>query len=221
MASDAPGSTAPVVYQLRVVLAGISPLIWRCLLVADQTSLAELQAVLQVAFGWSDEHLHRFTIYGVDYGLARPGAAGFARDAHRVRLADFGLRVGERFVYEYDFVDAWRHDLRVEKILPALPGRRYPLCVGGARAAPPEDCGGPAAFLALRQTYSTYSVAARMADLLAPLLAADGDDLVGEHLADHREELETLLAWSRIDSFDRAAVNHALHTHPALGGSPP
>jgi hypothetical protein len=201
-------------YQLRVVLAGISPLIWRRLLVTDQTSVAELHTVLQVAFGWSDEHLHRFTVHGVGYGLARPGTAGFARDARRVRLADFGFRVGERFVYEYDFFDAWRHDIRVEKIQPAGPDLRYPVCVDGARTPPPEDCGGPAAFLALRQTYSTYAVAARMAELLAPLLAADGADLVGEHLAGHREELETLLAWSRIDSFDRAAVNHALHTDP-------
>ncbi|WP_198537711.1 plasmid pRiA4b ORF-3 family protein [Frankia sp. KB5] len=221
MAEDAPHASSPAVYQLRVVLAGISPLIWRRLLVSDQTSIAGLHAVLQVAFRWSDEHLHRFTIHGVEHGLGRPGAAGFTRDARRIRLAEFGLRVGERFVYEYDFHDAWRHDIRVEKILPADPGRQYPVCIAGARAAPPEDCGGPAAFLALRQTYSAYAVAARMAELLAPLLEADGDDLVGEHLADHREELATLLAWSRIDSFDRAAVNHALHTHPALGGSPP
>ncbi|MBL7496985.1 plasmid pRiA4b ORF-3 family protein [Frankia sp. CNm7] len=207
MASDAQAPAPSSVYQLRVVLAGISPLIWRRLLVTDQTSVAE--------------HLHRFTIHGVGYGIARPGTAGFAHDARRVLLADFGFRVGERFVYEYDFFDAWRHDLRVEKILPADPGRRYPVCVDGARTAPPEDCGGPAAFLALRQTYSTYAVATRMADLLAPLLTADGDDLVGEHLAGRREELATLLAWSRIDHFDRAAVNHALHTDPALGGSPP
>ncbi len=58
---------------------------------------------------------------------------------------------------------------------------------------------------------STYAVAARMAELLSPLLAADGDDLVAEY----REELETLLAWSRIDSFDRAVVSHAPHTDPA------
>jgi hypothetical protein len=219
--ADAPAVPTPVVVQLRVVLVGISPLIWRRLLVSDQTSAAELHTVLQVAFGWSDEHLHRFTIHGVDYGLARPGTAGFARDARRVRLADFGLRVGERFVYEYDFFDAWRHDLRVEKILPVDPSRRYPVCVGGARMAPPEDCGGPRAFLALRQTYSTYAVAARMAELLTPLLQADPDDIVGDHIAEHREELATLLAWSRIDSFDQGAVNHALHTHPALGDSPP
>jgi len=40
------------VYQLRVVLRGISPLIWRRLLVRSDATLAELHAVLQVAFSW-------------------------------------------------------------------------------------------------------------------------------------------------------------------------
>ena len=46
------------VYQLRVVLAGISPMVWRRLLVPAETSVAGLHAILQTAFGWSDERLH-------------------------------------------------------------------------------------------------------------------------------------------------------------------
>jgi len=85
------------VYQLRVVLAGISPMIWRRLLVAAETSIAGLHEILQTAFGWSDEHPHRFTIHAVEYGLWRPGSAGFSRDARQVRLDEFGFRPGERF----------------------------------------------------------------------------------------------------------------------------
>jgi hypothetical protein len=217
--TDTP-SAPGVVYQLRVVLAGISPLVWRRLLVTGDTSIAELHAILQAAFGWSDEHLHRFTIHGVEYGLWRPGTAGFSHDARTVRLSGFGLRAGERFRYEYDFFDAWRHDIRVEKILTPAAGRRYPACTGGARAAPPEDCGGPRAFLALRQTYSLFAVTARMAELLAPLLDGADEDTLRDHLDEHREEMAALLRWGRIDDFDRAAVDHALHTHPDLGGDP-
>ncbi len=47
------------IYQLRVVLRGISPLVWRRFLVRDDSTLAQLHEVLQVAFGWDDEHLNR------------------------------------------------------------------------------------------------------------------------------------------------------------------
>ena len=81
--------TAPAVYQLRVVLRGISPIIWRRLLIPADTTLAGLHDVLQVAFGWSGEHLHRFVVHGADYD---------ARDFRKLRLADLGLRETERFV---------------------------------------------------------------------------------------------------------------------------
>jgi hypothetical protein len=209
-AATGPGA---VVLQLRVVLAQISPLVWRRLLVTDQTAIAELHEVLQLAFGWSDEHLHRFVIHGVEYGQNRPGALRFSHDSRTTPLAQFGLRQGERFTYEYDFYDAWRHDLRVEAILAPAAGQRYPVCTGGARSAPPEDCGGAWAFQTLRQQHAQPLIALRMAELLRPLLAARDDQLVREVLgADRLDELAELRRWSRIDHFDRAAVNHALHT---------
>jgi hypothetical protein len=84
-----------VVYQVRVVLRGISPLIWRRLLIRGDSSIADLHRTLQVAFGWSNEHLHRFVIQGRVYG------EGGLIDPRKVRLAALGLRLRERFVYEY------------------------------------------------------------------------------------------------------------------------
>ena len=66
----------------------------------------------------------------------------FNDNAIKVQLADFGFRLGERFLYEYDFYDAWEHDVRLEKVLPLSSQRLLPLCTGGQRLAPPEDCGG-------------------------------------------------------------------------------
>ncbi len=221
--SEPPSPLAPTVYQLRVVLRGISPLIWRRLLVRSESSVADLHRTLQIAFGWSDEHLHRFVIHGRMYGDES------LIDPRRVHLADLGLRVRERFLYEYDFIDGWQHDVRLEQILP-LDSRRYPVCIGGRRAAPPEDCGGPWAFLELRQHYSTVTLANRMLELMSPLLAdsyVDGDDDAhddadadddGDQLddrddrddRDRAEELATLLRWVRIDRCDRRAVNRQL-----------
>ena len=91
----------PIFYQLRVVLRNVSPLIWRRLLVRSDTSIAELHAILQTAMGWSGTHLHRFRLHSKAYGIARCGGIGFAGDPFEVRLSDFRLRRGERFLYEY------------------------------------------------------------------------------------------------------------------------
>ena len=69
-----------VVYQLKVALRGISPLIWRRLLVHADTSIADLHLILQLAMGWTNSHLHRFLIHGKEYGIAYEGGIGFADD---------------------------------------------------------------------------------------------------------------------------------------------
>ena len=132
----------PDLYQLRVVLRNVSPLIWRRLLVRSDTSIAQLHVVLQMAMGWSDTHLHRFRIHGKAYGIARCGGIGFADDPFEVRLSDFRLRRRERFLYEYDFMDRWIVDIRLEKTLAAAAKGIHPRCTAGRRATPPEDCGG-------------------------------------------------------------------------------
>ena len=68
-----PSYIPPSVYQFRVVLQGISPLIWRRLLLRSDMSLATLHAALQIVFAWSDEHLHAFRIHGKEYGCTRLG----------------------------------------------------------------------------------------------------------------------------------------------------
>src|SRR2546427_5922984 len=123
--------------------AASAPLIWRRVLVRSDSTIADLHVTLQLVFGWSDEHLHRFVVHGREYGISYAGVLSFRDDPHEVRLADLGLRAGERFLYEYNFTDGWEHDVRVEQILPLETTRPYPVCTGGRRAVPPEDCGGP------------------------------------------------------------------------------
>jgi Plasmid pRiA4b ORF-3-like protein len=83
-----------VILQLRAVLRGISPLIWRRLLVPSDTSIAQLHEVLQVAFGWDDMYLHRFEIRGREYGLSREGGMFFDTDARKARIGDLKLGPG-------------------------------------------------------------------------------------------------------------------------------
>src|SRR5664280_2214688 len=77
-------AASPGVYRLRAVLHGVSPLIWRRLLVSGESTVADLHTIVQTAFGWGGEHLHRFVIHGAEYGINYVGGPGF-RDARQVR----------------------------------------------------------------------------------------------------------------------------------------
>jgi len=62
-------SNAPAeIYQLHILLLQINPPIWRRLHVRSDSSIATLHELLQIAFDWSDFHLHRFVIRGKEYG---------------------------------------------------------------------------------------------------------------------------------------------------------
>ena len=212
-ATMTPPAMAPSFYQLRVVLRGIGPLIWRRLLIPADTTIAGLHAVLQTAFGWGGEHLHRFVIHGTEYGISYVGGPGFRDHARKISLGELGLRLGERFTYKYNYFAAWTCDLRVEQITRAQPGRTYPRCVGGRRAGPPEDCGGPWAFLEQTQAHLVLDAMLRTAEILGMFLDEQNIDVtwVGEY----RDELACLLPLLGLERFDRRALNRALVALPA------
>ena len=83
------------VYQLKVRIQAISPMVWRCLLVRSDSTLADLHYTLQIAIGWSDTHLNRFHIHGKDYGVYHSGGISFADDPEQVSLSAFGFRPRE------------------------------------------------------------------------------------------------------------------------------
>src|ERR1035437_5813869 len=143
-------ATSAEVYRLHVWIRQISPMIWRRLLVRSDSSIADLHYMLQIAFGWSDEHLNLFYIHGQGVGVYHDGGTSFSTNPNQVQLHDFKFRRNERFRYDYDFSDGWQHEVRVEARWALNDKRVYPCCVGGRRRVPPEDCGGPLAFMARR-----------------------------------------------------------------------
>lgn len=130
------------VYQLKVSLSGAKPPIWRRLLVPSAVSLAQLHRILQLAMGWTDSHLHQFEVHGQFYGVPNPEFGKDIKNEARVRLADVLMREKDSMMYEYDFGDGWEHKIVLEKILEHSEAGAAPRCIGGARACPPEDCGG-------------------------------------------------------------------------------
>jgi hypothetical protein len=140
--------------QFKVTLLGIKPPIWRRILVPCDYSFWDLHVAIQDAMGWLDYHLHEFHVRDpvtrreLLFGL--PNDDGWADElemlpdwafpvARFITLADRSVR------YEYDFGDDWQHSLLLERLA-------YPVCVGGRRACPPEDCGGVGGYESMLDT---------------------------------------------------------------------
>jgi hypothetical protein len=138
-------SDADAILQVKVWLIGISPMIWRRVLVPGNCSLRELHGVFQVAMGWEGIHLYQFRLRAARYGSFELSAS-----SPDVTLAALRFRKGARFIYEYDLNIPWVHEVRIEDRLEPEWGKTYPTCIGGDGACPPEDCGGPAGFMAHR-----------------------------------------------------------------------
>ena len=91
------------IYQLHIMLLTMNPPIWRRILVRSDSSITDLHFILQIAFDWSDVHLHRSLIRGKEFGIGRSSCTCSSTDAKAVCLADFSFRRNERVLYEYDF----------------------------------------------------------------------------------------------------------------------
>lgn len=136
----------PEIYQIKISLKDIRPPIWRRVQVESSTSLAGFHQIVQIAMGWTDSHLHQFSINDVEYGNTEFDEFDEIEDEETVFLCDLAMEAGDKFEYEYDFGDGWRHVVELEKILPPESDEGYPRCLKGKRACPREDCGGPGGY---------------------------------------------------------------------------
>lgn len=146
-----PDTSADLLFQFKITLLEFRPAVWRRIQVRDGT-LGDLHEHIQRAFGWWNYHMHQFTIEGENYGPLPPGDFGDLDfgpeviDEESVRLSRLlppSAKKRIRWLYEYDFGDGWRHEILFEGYPKPDKRRKYPLCIDGARACPPEDCGGP------------------------------------------------------------------------------
>jgi hypothetical protein len=173
------------VFELRVTLRHVDPPVSRTLRVPAELPLSSLHEVLQTAFGWQNSHLHDFHVGDIRFGMADVEDELFSVDERAAPLGAV-VRAKSRFVYLYDFGDDWEHDIVVERV--DSDGDASIRCIGGARACPPEDCGGPPGY-------------AHMLEVLG-----NPDD------AEHEEMKEWAPRRFDPEKFDLAAVNKKLAT---------
>jgi hypothetical protein len=180
-------------YQLKLMLEGSKPPIWRRLVVPAAISLDALHAVIQIVMEWDNDHLHQFRVgTRKDGDLTTFSVPGMIEDAvnldeAKARLDALLVRPKDKLRYLYDFGDSWLHSLVLETIL-VLPSEEaaVPRCVTGERASPLEDSGG---------LWGWERVCTALADPSDP----DADDL-----------LEGLDPDFDPEAFDVEAINSAL-----------
>ena len=137
-------SKSDQVFQFKITLIGTKPPIWRRIQVKDGM-LDKLHEHIQTAMGWTNSHLHQFQINGERYSDPELWDDEFELiDSTATKISEIVPQDGSRFRfrYEYDFGDGWEHEILFEGCVRAEPKSRYPLCLEGARACPPEDVGG-------------------------------------------------------------------------------
>ena len=130
--------------QLRIQIREIESAIFRFIQVTNARTFHLLHEIIQWSFGWDHAHLYEFHVGRTKVAEPDPefGLPPFPRHPRATRLGDLVAKEITRFTYVYDFGDDWIHDLIVEKRFGPDPAVRYPICLDGARSAPPEDCGG-------------------------------------------------------------------------------
>jgi hypothetical protein len=150
-----------MIYQFKITLKDIEPPIWRRIQIPQSYSFWDLHVALQDAMGWLDYHLHIFRIINPETDqfdeIGIPDDEAFEDElpclpGWELPISHYFEKSGARAEYEYDFGDCWEHEIILEEIVNRVPKQKYPICLAGERACPPEDCGGSLGYLDLLDT---------------------------------------------------------------------
>jgi len=126
--------------QLKITIDKITPEIWRRILVPETFSINQLHHIIQISLGWTNSHLYMFGLWDKKIGDPTLWDDGETAWDKKIKILDVLQKAGDTFPYEYDMGDSWKHTIVLEKTDDSL--LKIPKCLDGARAAPPEDCGG-------------------------------------------------------------------------------
>lgn len=184
----------PTYFDLEVSLLEIEPRIWRRFLIRSEATFMHFHSAIQQAFGWQNCHLYEFLDGKVEENDTRPLYAmklprivrsehaephddePDAPEADDIELRHYFSAKNDRCFYVYDFGDNWQHLVEVKEVVK-LPEEFTCRLLDGARACPPEDCGGTMGYEECCEAVSTSKSDIRKLDAYA------------------REEVESRLDW--------------------------
>jgi len=139
-------ATASPPMRIRVTLLYTAPPVWREFLVDPEMNLSDFSHMLIPGMGWEGGHMHEISKGRTRYRPASPfgmdeGDDDGETDAAKTVLNAVIEKKGSSCRWTYDFGDSWEHEIKVVESGVEWSGA-LPFCTGGARACPPEDCGG-------------------------------------------------------------------------------
>ncbi len=164
------------VYQFKVTMLETNPPVWRRIQVPGCYSFWDLHCAITDIFGWLDYHLHLFILRNPQtgeedhFGIPDDGGCGIddSEMMGYVTLPGWKSNIARYFTlkpgnenttadYLYDFGDGWHHSVVLEAVLPRTEGVAYPCCMGGEKACPPEDCGGPSGYRRFKKAIAYHN----------------------------------------------------------------
>lgn len=137
-------------YQLKITINGITPPIWRRLLVSENITLYKLHHIIQESFGWSNYHLYFFGRIESKIGDNELWDDKETTPDKLVNIRDVLVPENPTLIYTYDMGDNWVHTIELEQVHPQMKTQRK--CIGGERRCPPEDCGGIGGYYEIWET---------------------------------------------------------------------
>lgn len=168
-------------YLLHVSLVNVdAPHVVRILSVPPDTNFAVLHKALQIAFGWSHAHLHKFELGepGKERGLLNMNKIYLVieddneddDDANDLALPDGAEHVNQKDItlkdifenpdrkdkdlhYDYDFGDNWEHKIELLGDARKDTGGKI-VCVAGEGHYVAEDAGGYTGWEELKEAYA-------------------------------------------------------------------
>ncbi len=142
------------IFQFKITLLDTDPSVWRRIQVPESYTFYDLHVAIQDSLDWLDCHLHDFDILEIlinrnplriecpfcieDFNEYGPETFYTTETLLKIFLK----KEGDKAFYHYDYGDGWEIGVILEKILPRQEKVKYPICIDGKLAGPPEDCGG-------------------------------------------------------------------------------
>ena len=183
-------------YQLKITIKGSKPPIWRRVVVPEQFTFCQLHQAIQGAFGWCDYHLHKFEFKKPGLLIRETWEEDDLAESCGCDVLEEGTQIGTlitenpRFIYTYDFGDAWEHQILMEKEVEYEYS--YPQVLKYKGDNIPEDCGGIGGYY----------------DLL---------DKLDDPEAEDHDLMEEWACQQGMGEYDLDEVNANLKAHPAFG----